>query len=174
MTAISRNGNQKSQFGAWMRTIPQLDSRQAGISLVDIDWCLHRFIIHDPTSGQKTKLVQNMMMIEEKTFSADCSYSQSDTLKILSQILKPSRDHLPVRCDAFNKDGQKVKVLWWGYHLLQFSQGGPLDSDFILWDRKAVSTEDLIAILRFDISPFTLRPRTWRDHHGGTKQLRIF
>lgn len=52
-----------------------------------------------------------------------------------------------------------------GLHVLTFDGFGPYDSENIRWDGKPITVDQLIALVKFDIDPDTLKPMDWRSHH---------
>jgi len=52
----------------------------------------------------------------------------------------------------------------YGVHKLRLSGPTPDQSDRITWDNKSIDTEQLIKVLRYDLSPDTLKPMENRSH----------
>lgn len=172
MTAPQRNGIAKCDFSEWLRSHPLLDANAAGLSITDADWVVHQFKIH--TQHGRSKEIQNMMFIEEKTFGADIGKqsAQRDTISLLAQIL---RNRTNPRQPSLHRvksmmSGKLIRLRFFGWHLLQFSHAGPLDSEWIKWDWKPINLDMLVKLLRFELSPITLAPRDERSHHGGARQ----
>lgn len=177
MTAELRNGQPKSPFSEWVRNCRDLDSRTANISIVDGDWIIHQF-----ATRPNGRYVQNLMYVEEKTRRSDVTKPQRDTLYTFEQILgrikrKDGNTKLPVSFKTWStKIETWVNTRFWGFHKLRFSHAGPMDSGaahdgWIEWDRKRIGLNDLIDLVRFHKSPYTLKPRDERLHHGGEKQI---
>jgi hypothetical protein len=172
VTAPQRNGIAKCDFSNWLRSHPLLDPQVAGLSITDTDWVVHQFRIH--TQHGRSKELQNMMFIEEKSFGSDIGKQspQRDTISLLAQLLKNRTN--PKQPSRFKVQsvmtGKLISLRFFGWHLLQFSHAGPLDSEWIKWDWKPITLEMLVKLLRFELSPITLAPRDERNHHGGAKQ----
>lgn len=173
MTQQMRNGQHRSAFSKWLRETPELDPQKgSGLSIIDIDWCIHQF--RDVVDSGGSREVQNMMFVEEKTHGAECSPPQRDTLHAAAQLIHSHVSRQPHRTVIKSQmTGQKVLLRNWGFHLLRFSHSGPMDSVWIEWDRKRITLKQLIEILRFELSPLTLNPRDERRHHGGAKQSKM-
>ena len=170
MTQQRRDDEHKSEFSKWLRDNKRLDSIHAGLSIIDFDWIIHQYKVR--TQHGVERQIQNMMCVEEKRYGKDVSESQRDTLIIIRQILMAGAPmKRPKVYRVWSTMGNKyVDVRYFGYHLLQFSGYGPTDSKTIEWDRNKITVEQLEKILRFELSPITLRPRDERSHHGGAKQ----
>lgn len=169
MTRSCRNGNHRSPFGAWLRVQADLESRAAGLSIIDIDWCLHQY-----SSRPDGRNVQNVMFIEEKRFAEPLKNHQSDTLAVIYQLFANPRMKVMSKRVRSKMAGGFVRVRFFGVHLLSFSGAGPDDSEWIEWDRKRITIDQLKGILRFDTNPFHLGRRDERCHHGGGKQIPMF
>ena len=70
------------------------------------------------------------MCVEEKVKGASQSGSQFDTFMVLGQLHMNEWDGTTTKIVETSYRG-KVEATWWGYHLLQFSGEGPLDSEVI-------------------------------------------
>lgn len=149
-----------------MRNEPSLDSVQEGIVRFDIDILLHRYMFKEDKKG--TREIQCMMFIEVKTFDAELTAAQQETLGILSQVIRNRRrnrhrdkrglhatDHVaPARVLSRSKYHRRsVALRMFGGHLLQLSGTTPDDSDRIRWDYKKITVETLKGLLRFDLDP---------------------
>jgi len=64
---------------------------------------------------------------------------------------------------------RRVRLRYFGYHLLQFEKTSPLDSTWIKWNRQPITEEQLTDLLAFELNPFDpSRPmmELLRDRHG--------
>lgn len=160
---------------AWIRGHPELDSDD-GHTITDGDKIVHRFKVR---RGRKhDRDVQYMMDIEVKTFARKPSETQRDTLAIHSQIVRTVRPaeresgrfrigHRP-NFSLFKvwspMQKRRVHVIHYGHHLLTLSHSTPDDSEWMTWDNKRITAEQLVDLLRFDLSPDTLKLNEHRQH----------
>lgn len=83
MTVGRRDGNE-SPFNAWIRAHPELDSKDNKLCVIDSDLWVHRYSERSDVKRKSTidirDVVDNLMLIEIKTFSAEPSFAQRDTL----------------------------------------------------------------------------------------------
>ncbi len=158
----------ETAFGRWVRNHPELRSK-VGYTANDHDLRWHKF------HTEKGRAFQFMMNIEIKTNGADLTESQHDTILIENQLIR-NRRQTPTKelryqygtgpCRVYSKMNRcRVWVRHFGNHLLQFSGQGPEDSEWIRWDRMKIDVEKLLAILKFELDPDTLRPMDCRSHH---------
>lgn len=171
MTARRRdaNGNPDNEppFNRWVRSHPRLDSIGTALSVTDSDLWIHQYKDRPDRCG--TRRLNNIMLIESKTFSADLRYPQHETLAIVGQLLKKACAR--GRYQRIKTPKSEIReVRFFGVHLVQFDRTSPEDSDLILWDRKKIDTETLIKLLRFELDPDKLRPRSERRHHVPTNR----
>jgi hypothetical protein len=147
-------------FSQWIRANKKLDSIQAGLSIQNIDWLIHQYKAVEDKNGPRT--LNNLMLLEEKAWGARPSFAQDDTLLVFDRMLKRV-------CKVLNKRNRAVIARYYGFHVLTFSKGGPLDSDNILWDQKAITVEQLEDLLLFNLHPESLLPRdvSERRHHAN-------
>ena len=157
MTCKRRDG-QDTPFGAWLRANTLLDSRRDGMCPIDQDFWIHRYMT--PVDRVGTREIQHLMFVEVKCFGAVVPEHERDTFSVVHQILRQKpRYFLPRR------NGLKRLVHSWGVHLLVFSDDSPQTSEWIRWDKTIVTPKQLTAVLKFELNPFTLRPRSERRHH---------
>jgi hypothetical protein len=166
MTCEMRSGEHQTRFSEWTRTVPRLDS-SIGFSMLDADrinpmkndekdrvsWFWHRYL----AKGEKinNRILNHLMLIEEKSHGKDITFSQSDTMTIINQCMKKcDKDNFRVKAAR----GNRVALCWWGYNKLQYSGASPQDSKWIKWNDQEISLETLIGILEFDINPHTFEP----------------
>jgi len=160
----------------WIRHHPELDSSD-GFTAFDHDLVWHRW---RTTHGRE---VQFMMIIEIKTHGADLSDSQHDSMIIANQLLRnrrqtPTKD---IRYQA-GTGPQKVysplkrsdiRVRHFGIHLWRMQGATPEDSSWMKWDKQAIDTETLLAVLKYELDPDTLRPMDCRSHHKKPQQATL-
>jgi hypothetical protein len=162
-------------FSRWVRTREDLHSIRDGVVVSDLDYIVHKY---------RTELgrdFQCFMFIEVKSRKGQPTKSQSDTLLLVDQFLK-NRRSTPTKkgprqatgapLKAFSlAAGKEVTVRAFGGYVLQFEQTGPLDSKWIRWgaQRQEINSDQLAALLRFDLDPDTLAPMDWRSHHCDTQ-----
>ena len=168
----------ETAFSRWMRKNPRIGSSPDAAAIVsfDCDVLLHKYLTYNDTLGSRD--IQAMMFIEVKTFGAEMTGAQRDTLGILNQILRnrkgtpnAKKRRIQASCgDSKDKAWSKLNKKWviirlFGGHLLQFSGQCPITSQEIEWDRKPIKVEQLVLLLRFELDPDTLMPIDWRRHH---------
>lgn len=160
MTTKYRNGFE-GPFEDWLRKNKELDSIVQRLSISNSDFWIHQFRSHRDRVGERS--IDNIMLVEVKTDGADIPFAQRDTLILVNQLLRrSSNNRYKVLKDM---KGLRRLVQCFGVHLLQLSSDRPDNSDLIRWDRVAVTEDMLIRIIRFDLNPYTLEPRSERRHH---------
>ena len=141
-------------FGRWMRNNPALDSGE-GIVRTDCDHIICRY----KTSLQGRDF-QLMMIVEVKEFGASPDECQIDLLQFLAQstMIKGKNRNGGITHTTHlltsRKLGRKVRVRNFGVHLLQFEKTNPIDSKWIKWNRKLISSEVLVGLLQLERHPF--------------------
>ena len=118
-----RNDKHSTQFGLWLRKQPEIDSG-LGFVTTNIDYIWENY-----HSGC-------WMLLEEKRFMSDLTYSQK---KQIDKLVKSIKD------DKFQ-----------GFHLIQFEKTSPEDGRIYL-DRKEIMSSELIDFLRCSKTSFTVR-----------------
>jgi hypothetical protein len=177
----------ETSFGRWIRENKHLDSAN-GIVVYDIDYIVHRY----KTLHGRSK--QLMMFVEVKTRNSDMSEEQRDSLYMASQVTQNRTENYQLlrrRCKWNSNDvhgfskgttkvhshlsNQVVNLLHFGFFKLQFSGLGPVDSESIEWNGKAIDSEMLTKILAFDVDPvrFVDISELFRNHHKK-RQLPLF
>jgi hypothetical protein len=112
MTTARRDGG-GSKLGRWYRENKNLDSKGVGLSIIDIDFCIHRFMT--PIDGIGTRALQCTFDMEVKTFGKEVPDYQRDTLWQRHQRQYDKREHvITIR-------GRKVGVWDFGVAFLRFS-----------------------------------------------------
>lgn len=113
-----RNDTHSTEFGLWLRQQKEIDSGFGYIATnVDYIW-----------ENYKTG---NFILLEEKRYKSDLTFSQKNQLKRLS-------------CELW--ESSKFK----GFHLLQFENTNPDDGKIYL-DRNEISKDQLIKFLQFKL-----------------------
>lgn len=161
---------------AWIRTHRELDSRQACLCIGDSDLWIQRY-------GQRTRpgmldrSTQYLMLIEIKTHGRNLDDSQRDLLHMVNQLLRtmPWKEqrhngkfvpgHVQNYRDVYSFIARRrVQILCYGVHKLIVSGSTPADSEWMTWDDKPITSNQLWKLLRFGLSPDTLRPLEDRRH----------
>jgi hypothetical protein len=122
------------------------------------------------------------MAVEIKTMGAELTDAQKDTLHVWNQI---TRNRKQTATNAIkHQAGQTVTEVYshvakceiilkaFGVHVLTFSGLGPDDSKSIQWDKKGITQEQLVGLLRFDVEPdnFTSMDEFLRLRHKAPMQ----
>lgn len=171
----------ETSFGRFIRSHPDLESRQGHV-FYDLDVTSCRYICHRFKVDYRRD-IQFLMCIEIKTHGADVDAAQHDTLNLFGQVLRnrkrtPNKKRIAYQLDQTRNEahscisGKKITLRLYGLHLLQFSGAGPEDSAEIKWDRKVISKDDLVKLLKFELDPDTLKEVDLRIHHE-TKTLEL-
>jgi hypothetical protein len=166
----------EDEMGQWIRLHPALDSGR-GFAFMDKDIVVHRW------RTDHGREFQCVMFVEVKSRGADLSESQRDTMLIVNQLFrndrttptKKSRQHAgsisSTVYSSMRKTHVKVKAL--GYHALRMSGGTPDDSEKIVWDKREITADVLVKLLKFELHPDTLLPMDFRIHHAPGVQLKM-
>lgn len=147
-----KQSSAETAFGRWMRAQSQLDSRDC-IVRTDTDHTILRY--RTRKDGRDYKLVFNL---EVKEWGSYPDPSQKEILAInhAFTIRKGKNMHgHPTQTAQWIRlpNGNRARVRHYGYHLLQFEQTGPEDSAWIRWDKKEITEDQLLKLLRFDLNP---------------------
>lgn len=171
MTADRRDGKD-TPFGDWLRRKPELDSKRFRLSAIDSDMWVHQYVPRHERGRTEKQLMDAIMLVEIKTFSAKVRYAQSDTLWLVdeamrkSTIRKDGRRRVLRLVDRDTRGPRFVKVF--GVHLLELSTDRPDTSDVMVWDNRIEIDEDqLVRLLRFELDPDRpTRDLDTRRHHA--------
>jgi hypothetical protein len=165
MTIHRRDGND-SPFGAWLRRQPELSSQHFVAS--DIDWVIHRYKPEIDSVGSRE--VNYMMFVEVKTFSANLTPSQHESLWFQHQFFQAKQGKKLLMLVG----GKSRRAVWhFGVSVLVFTGHSPEDSQ-IKWGRfisdgsltfRDITKHELVRLLRFDLHPDILNPMSARRHH---------
>jgi hypothetical protein len=173
----NRDHTMEHPFFRWFRGERLLDSVAHWVVRSDLDCVIHRYKTPEP-DGRPTREIQCMMFIEIKTHCADVPKTQHDTLSAFSQMLrnqcsnmygrpKKKKQSGPAIRKVFSTlRGRKVTMRSYGGYVLEFSGTCPDDSSEMKWDGRLISKSQLIALLRFDLDPDTLRAPDCRRRTG--------
>lgn len=156
-------------FKQWVRAHPGLESTN-GFVVYDSDMIVHRYKIRND------RTFQLIMFVEIKTFGSLPDKAQQETLSIVSQMFRNRRKNKHNRLRAKQSGclpnrvysrllGKEVSLRAFGFHLLTFEKNGPKDSEWIKWDDRIISEEQLVALLKFELDPDKLTPMDFRLHH---------
>lgn len=168
----------ETQFSREIRNEPTLRS-SIGFAAADIDCDTQRLIWHRFKDGG-SRAVQMMMDIEIKTRGADLTDSERDTLHMENQVIRNRRE-TPTKKKRFESGQAPIKVLslinkrnvylrHFGVHALRFSGTGWTDSEWIEWDKRMITKEILLKLLRFEIDPDSFHRIEVRPHHARERQ----
>lgn len=160
MTTPRRDGKPQSPFFAWIRELPELDSVEYHLSIVDNDCWIHQFAPRRERGPTVKQVVENLQLIEVKAFDAVMPFAQSDTLSVVDDLLRiktGTRDGRrlarSIKDRRSGRPGGRRHVRWYGLHCLQMSADRPDTSDRLLWDGKEVDLPILIELLGFKRDP---------------------
>lgn len=167
MTTPRRDGLGEP-FGQWIRAHPHLDSIKQRLSVTDSDYWIHQYASHKDRVG--TRAVDQVMLVEVKTYSAHLSFAQRDTLHLVNQLLRsasmmPNGKRRYMRLSG-TRCGERRIVRCFGVHTLQMEGDRPDNSARILWDGKLIDENLLVLLLQFirdPDAPSKLMPN--RRHH---------
>ena len=169
MTTPARDGRDKP-FCDWLRKHPGLDSIQQGLYAADIDMTLFKFKTFVDRNG--TRDVKLVMDVEIKANGAIPQPEQKELLFVREQLAESGQLHKFCWSTYLKR---KIRVWSLGQFLLIIHGGERPDDCRGLWwcyfkDRtsirwQAVSEEQLVRILRFELHPRTLKPLKLRRHH---------
>lgn len=162
---------------AWIREHPMLDSQNVGIVRFDLDILVHRYMFLSDDKGVRD--IQAMMFIEAKTNGAELDPSQHDTLRVLDQVFRNRKPNmhkrkvkvqLPHMDKAWSQLNGWVDLRLFGGHLLQIEGQTPNDGK-MRWgwpgEEKEISSDQFVALLRFELDPDTLKPFDIRRRSGA-------
>jgi hypothetical protein len=137
----------------------------------DTDHWVHKY------KTDRGRNFQLLMFIEVKTHGADLSTSQQDTLHIVNQLMRNRRETPTAKLPRSQVDGFTHKVFSkagnmevvlkaLGGHTLQMSGSSPDSSEWMKWDGRPITEDELTKLLRFDLDPDRpSRPLDLRKHH---------
>lgn len=160
---IERRDGRGTPFGSWLRSDPRLDSVSHLIAATDVDMWIHKYSPRAERRRDENILdfLDLLMLVEVKTFNAELTYSQRDTLGLVDQYMRKPSVRKDGRRQTIKLNETRIAYLlrskrpmrWYGIHLLQLSGDRPDNSDVILWDKNQIDESRLIGLLRFDFDP---------------------
>lgn len=153
--------NLNNKFSEWINKNQKLKSsgQPNGYVISDCDYIFHRY-----KTGHNREC-KYIMMVELKTFKAEPDDSQRETLLIVGQFLRNTKEtptkknyltasRRPYECySSFKRKTVSVKA--YGMHLLTLETDDPQNGK-IWWDRKLIDYKTLEDVLTFTINPDTL------------------
>lgn len=160
--------SKETAFSRWVRSQKELDSRRDGIVIYDLDMIVHRYKYdHD-------RLYQCIMLVELKRHGAELTDSQRDTLAVFGQFLRNDRrtstkgrraqvGSRPTKVISVIRN-RRVTCRAFGVHILTFQRTNP-DNGWVQWDKRRITKDQLIKLLKFELHPETLLPMDARKHH---------
>lgn len=171
---------------AWIRANRDLDSRRACLCVGDSDLWVQRYGTRSHQSGIDRN-VMYLMLVEIKTHARDLDASQRDMLHVINQLLRtnPWREQRDGGKFAAGHQqntrlvysyiaGQRVQIHCYGVHKLRLAGSTPGDSDWITWDDRPITAEQLPAVLRYDLHPDSLRRMEHRSHKRDAAMPELF
>lgn len=171
----------------WIRGNRKLDSQDECLYIGDSDLWVHKWGVRGTRWRGVSRDVQYLMLVETKTYDRSLDEPQRDHLHLINQLLrthpwKEDRDKgrfIPghtrnIRMVYAHLAGQKVAVHSHGVHVLRLTGATPMDSDAMTWDAKPITPSQLEKLLRFDLSPDSLRPMEHRTHKRRVQLVTLF
>jgi hypothetical protein len=171
---------------AWIRANRNLDSRRACLCIGDSDLWVQRYGTRAHQDGID-RSVMYLMLVEIKTHARDLDASQRDLLHIVNQLLrtnpwKEQRDggrfvegHSQNARMVYSViAGERIRLNCYGVHKLRLAGADPESSEWITWDDRLVTAEQLVAVLRYDLHPDSLRRMEHRNHKRAVKIPDLF
>lgn len=171
-------------FNVWLRAQPELDSRKDYVAVTDADLIIHKYATRQDEYG-KDRTKQYLMQVEVKTFGALPNRSQRETLTLHQATTQTVNGKVERNSDGrfapshINNYRRHVasdgsEVLNYGIKLLVLSNSTPENSSWMRWQGQEIDTETLIAVLRFDLNPDSLRPMNDKHKKKRKRQLFLF
>ena len=169
----------ETPFNAWLRAHPKCGSsaKESALCRFDLDLLLRRYMFTQ--DGRGDRAVQALMFVEVKSHAAKLNEQQRDTLKLLSQVMRNRKmnvnrdkrgahalDHAPPTKAWSERNKKWVRLRLFGGHLLTLSGATPVDSEWMEWDWKRISTNQLVGLLTFNLAPDRLDEMDWRRRTG--------
>lgn len=180
------NVSTEQPIKAWIRSHRDLDSKKQCLCIGDSDLWVQRYGIRKHQTGID-RSVMYLMLVEIKTHGDDLRGPQRDLLHVINQLLRttPWKDQrvkgrfVPghrqnARLVYSFIAGKSVRIHCYGVHKLRMSGATPDESEWITWDDKTVSTEQLLGLLRYDLNPDTLRRLEHRSHKRCSDMPELF
>jgi len=187
MTADWRSDEPEQPIKAWIRGRNDLDSRRDCIYICDSDLWVQRYGHRRTRLPGIDRRVQYVMLVEIKSHGREMDAGQRDLLAMVNDLLR-TKGWKDQRIGGAFVAGhaQNARKVWsyiadewvqihcFGVHKLRLSGATPDDSDLLTWDRRQITVEQLVGLLRFDLSPDTLRPMEDRVHKRQSSAPTLF
>lgn len=170
MTIAFRSRNE-SDFSAWLRGHPGLDSIKNRLAITDSDFWIHQY--RRPIDRIGARHVDNILLLELKTHGRDVPFAQRDTLWLIDQLRRqlckgPGNRRRHVLCNG--PRGEQRRVRWFGVHVLVLSGSSPDNSSEMFWNGQRIDQDTLVSVLRFDNDPDQItKSLEYRRHHRPTQ-----
>jgi hypothetical protein len=137
-----------SEFAKWRYETPELDSHRFGLTVCDID----QVFFHDE-EGTKEAYI---MLLEVKSHGKTEMEVHAKNIYNLCDSVFRLVSNKTVSVELWGRVEQR-KIRYMGWHLLILSNTRPDNSEWMLWDNKHyINKDQLVKILRFELSPYTL------------------
>jgi len=179
--------NTEQPIKAWIRKHHDLDSRNACLCIGDCDLWVQKYGTRASTRPGVDRSVMYLMLVEIKTHGRDLDKPQRDLLHIVNQLLRtnPWREQRDagrfvvghkqnVRIVYSVMAGVRTPIHCYGVHKLTLSGSTPGDSSSITWDDRPIDRVQLVKLLRYDLSPDSLRPLEHRSHKAVVDMPTLF
>lgn len=172
MTTARRNPNGQTPFGSWVQSHPDLEAITHSLTVTDADMMFHKYKTYVDAIG--TRQIQLQMWVEVKTYGANLTKSQHETLFDHHQGLC-TRKQTVMRRSPF---GGMRQVWHFGVCILRLQEDVPTDGGIewgvfnpdgsIEWYPNG-TCEALVDLLRFNSRPDDPRqPLSIRRHHKNS------
>jgi hypothetical protein len=150
---------EESPLERWIRNAPEL--QDAGIVRYDIDILLHKYRV---TTSPASEL-QLLMFVECKTFGAELTPAQADTLGMFRQVLY---NDAPTEVFSTMR-GRMVPLRMLGGHVLRMSHSDPETSVWMTWNSVPINKANLVDLLTFERDPDLPHAdkEDWRNRRDG-------
>ena len=173
---------------AWIRQHRDLDSRQACLCIGDSDLWVQKYGTRLGRRGVD-RSVMYLMLVEMRTNGRNLKPDDPhrELLTIVNVLLrtnrwKETRDH--GRFVAGHKQnarpvsvvirGRLTPIHCYGVHLLRLSGPTPDLSEWITWDHKKITKDQLLSLLRYDLHPDSLNRMEHRSHKAVVDMPALF
>ena len=172
MTTARRDPNGQTPFGSWVQAHPDLDSIRHSLTITDADMMFHKYKTYTDSIG--TREIQLQMWVEVKSFNAQLTKSQHETLFDHHQALNTKSQTVMRR----STNGKNRQVWHFGVCILQMEGQIPEDNKTrwgvfrcdgsIRW-YPCSAVHGIVEVLRFDRRPDNPKQMlSIRRHHKNT------
>lgn len=142
----------------------------------DLDYVAHQYRTFE---GRRYQFV---MVIEAKPNLGEVFPAQGDTLYLWDQVSRnqrhPATDgqqwwrSTPPQIVFSQHEGRLILARSWGAHVLRFSGNEPTEGEPIFWDGHAVTFDQLLDLLEFELHPDTREPIDWDEQREEYRRAR--